>query len=596
MASVPVRRDLWIGIAVVVLVTVYAAAWDHVDRSPVHDDGLSLYGLAVSLVPLVRGDAAAYLPSAGTPYPPLVPFVAALHMVGSGDLGLEVARASFWVWYALLAGALYGAVRAEAGALAGAAAGVLGPVLWYASGLRSGFYAELALGALAVAALGALAASRELSRPGWALVAGLALGLGMLVKWSFAFFLAAPTAFVLVVGLVRAGRGPRGGLLAVVVLGAAASFGAWLLGRSTVGWAPTALSVIVAIAGVLALAGGPRWWRFPDGRTRLLGLGLLVLGTTIALPWYLAARPLLTTFLAKNLALVYDGDNVAASEAWPFYPGMALAVLGLPIAALAVVGTLRTALPGRSRLAVLTALAMVGGLVALGAAPYRAIRYAAPLWALLPPLVLVLGAGPARPLAALRVGLLFVGVVGNITWFFPMYQRELGGRDSVDGVAGNTRAGIEYARGLFTDPPVYLPVRSHLPFRDPPDVERMYAEMRKRVPTGPLDVLAATRGGELAFPLRAAELGAVGTDTGVRIRSVGPFARPEDATRALAGLGAGALPANLFVLEVEEQTPSGWASESSPAADVLEGAGLALLWEREVRMRPPRRERVWGRP
>jgi hypothetical protein len=33
--------------------------------------------------------------------------------------------------------------------------------------------------------------------------------------------------------------------------------------------------------------------------------------------------------------------------------------------------------------------------------------------------------------------------------------------------------------------------------------------------------------------LRAAEIGAVGNEVGMQVRSAGPFARPEDATRAL---------------------------------------------------------------
>lgn len=259
--------------AVAVLgVTVLCASWVHLDGSWPHDDDFALYQQAVCIaerLPSTPGLATTSC-APGTPYPPLVPLVAALFFLVAGGPSLEAALQTQSLWTALLAASVAWMLG---GGARGALAALIAPALLFLAGIRNSFYTEAAMAALGALALAGVVRSE--GRPLPAAVAGLAAGLGLLSKWSFAFFLGPPM------------------LLA---------FGAALVRRR---WA--------AAAAMLA-------------------------GAAIAAPWYATMGPKLRSFLEANLAGDYSGDRMALGETWPYYPAVLATQVGVVLLLMALPG------------------------------------------------------------------------------------------------------------------------------------------------------------------------------------------------------------------------------------------------------------------
>ena len=135
-------------------------------------------------------------------YPPLVAGVAGLGHLAFGR-GPIVAVMTNAIFVALLAVSLYAATARlfdrSAARLAAATALLLPSVLEQAS-LHM---LDLPLTAMVALAFAALLYSDDFRRPGASILCGLCLGMGMLTKWTFAFFLVAPLAWSAIRALQR---------------------------------------------------------------------------------------------------------------------------------------------------------------------------------------------------------------------------------------------------------------------------------------------------------------------------------------------------------------------------------------------------------
>ena len=261
-------------------------------------------------------------PRAGTPYPPLLPLWTAVQATLWGPR-LHLLLLGHGLWWAIALAAAWWVGRGSWGPWGGLAAVALVPLTLWQTGVSDHLFTELPMSALALASVAALSHSAGFTRRGASLALGLALSLGLLAKWSFAFFLGPPMLLAVALALVR----PVGGHRGLVLRGLA-----------------------------------------------LVVLPLLVL----ALPWYAAAWPALVAFQQRNLAHDYDGVVLPLAQAWSLYPAwLGQLFLGAPLLvllALGVVGALLARQP-RGHAPRWAALGLLSGTVLLTLAPYRSHRY-----------------------------------------------------------------------------------------------------------------------------------------------------------------------------------------------------------------------------
>ncbi len=277
--------------------------------------------------------------------------------------------------------------------------------------------------AVAVLALGALAWSDGLRRPGWSLAAGLVTGAALVTRWPVAFLLA-PAWAVAVTRAAWRGRGPAA-LRALGVVGIGALTGLLLVGP--VLWLPVGLrgaqrlgaAGVAGAAAVGLVLAAPR-----DGRgwlPRALGAGVAVVASAWpAILWapggFLSAT---TSQLAMEDAIATT--RVAAPGAWHGLPG-ALGVLSAwwtgPLLGLAVGVGLVLALRRRPAEAGLVATGAVVNLVVplelLAQPDERHLLASLPVGIAL---AASLAAGRAGPVAGPLFGI--IGLSGLLAWHGP---------------------------------------------------------------------------------------------------------------------------------------------------------------------------------
>lgn len=413
------------------LLTGLAALWgwiQWIDRfsEPMEADETNLISMSLcARGALSAGDfGALFACPPGHPYPPLVPTLAGAALLPVEGIGMREIALTTLPWCALLSVVAWAALRRSSGpwgGLVGVAAAIglcTTPSVW------GHLYTELPMSALGLGAAAIWSRSGGLSRPWTAAALGLVLGLGLLTKWTFAFFLGPPVAILVGYTLLRAPSRPVLGLLAALS-GAAAVAGyslavAGLGGPVVFAWpAPAALCAVVLLGDAVLThvwGRGPRQPRLGAA----VGVGALALCTAaVAAPWYIRRAKHVLQFLASNLeAGSYDGDLMASSETWPFYPIVVASTFGRLSLALLGIGVLR-ALWARDRLALFGLVAFLCGAGFLMAAPYRAARYLIAGIGLLIPLFGVAlrwrGAVPAP------IGLAFAAatLVGQLAWRAP---------------------------------------------------------------------------------------------------------------------------------------------------------------------------------
>ena len=413
------------------LLTLVAALWGWIawiDRfsEPMEADETNLISMSLcARDALQRADLGAlYGCPPGHPYPPLVPTLAGIALLPVESIGMREIALTTLPWCGLLSVVAWAALRRSAGpwgGLVGVAAAIglcTTPSVW------GHLYTELPMSALGLGAAAIWSRSGGLSRPWTAAALGLVLGLGLLTKWTFAFFLGPPVAILVGYTLLRAPSRPVLGLLAALS-GAAAGAGyslavAGLGGPVVFAWpAPAALCAVFLLGDAVLT----HFWGRGPRQPRLgaaVGVGALALCTAaVAAPWYIRRAQHVLEFLALNLqAGNYDGDLMAFSETWPFYPIVVASTFGRLSLALLGIGVLR-ALWARDRLALFGLVAFLFGAGFLMAAPYRAARYLIAGIGLLIPLFGVAlrwrGAVPAP------LGLAFAAatLVGQLAWRAP---------------------------------------------------------------------------------------------------------------------------------------------------------------------------------
>jgi hypothetical protein len=522
------------------------------------DDDAGLFQLAMCLQ---DDSAGAGVPCAvGAPYPPLVPWITSLFFRFAGESSLQTALFSLWPFLVVLCGSLFVGVRRAATPMAGLAAMTLGPVLVWSLHIRGKYYTEIPLAALVVAAVVALAASDMLRRRGPSVLFGVTLGLGLLTKWSFAFFLGPVAAGALTLATARSlnsrvhGFAAAAAVLAVPLLVLAGAAG-WVPYGITAGfW--LGISLAVLLVGITAKA--PQFFA-PQARTVLLNVGLVALVCVlIAGPWYWRYLPTMQEFLAANLAQKFHGDPVSGLAGWPFYPAVLFTrMMSTPMLLLALLGGVLSLRRGAHPLLRWSVIALVSGTVILGVLPYRAGRYLVPGTGLLS-IIAVLGLVRfdrlARVALPMTVGL---GLAHQLSWI-PMAA---GGSVLPHHIAlftlpepdlmGNTRGGIYTA---YQD--LLHPKWRFLPVASPPIHGRSLSEwVAERVDTDAGSVPSLTVVSDRASRLN---LNAMSTHLAAR--------RPPPTTKIVAEVG-GLNRSSLAMLRARARKPRDQpATASGPAA------------------------------
>lgn len=459
------------GLAVAVALTAVQLAWLAHDTSGMLNDDRTLFRAAACLEASWGTSASGAECLGQTPYPPLIPTWTALHFALFGP-SVQGAVASLWPAWLLLGLAAYGFVRRHAGPLAGASAAVLATLLAVHTHLRAFYFSEIPLAAAALGALACWDASDGLRRRLPSLGLGICLGLGLMCKWSFGFFLGPPMALVLVLVLLRVPRrwtttvGPA--LLALAAAVAlAAGLGGWLEAGVLLG-----LGLLLLAAAWLGWLG----WRRTDllaehGRARLLGAGLMVLVTgLVAGPWYLGHAGSMQAFLSSNLDMQYAGEPLTVAQSWVYYPIVAwfrMPTVVVPLLALALV---RSLWPGGGRHGGWTWVVLLSGMVVLAVLPYRADRYLVPGLPILAVPALLALRGWRWPLRVACVAILAWGAVFHLGWPPALHERDLRASlprvlDDVApfGFPGNEWGGIQLAMDLMADSPWTFQLIAHAP-------------------------------------------------------------------------------------------------------------------------------------
>jgi len=381
------------------------------------DDDAGLFRLAMCLQ---EGAVGSGEPCAvGAPYPPLVPWVTSLFFKGAGGADLRIALFSLWPFLLLFCGALYIGMRRAVSPMAGLAAMALGPVVIWSLHIRGKYYTEVPLAALGLAAVVALAASDNFRNRLASLTFGLFLGLGLLTKWSFAFFLGPVAAVAIAMLLGRTFQSIKWGVLSAVVsilvpLVVLAGAAGWVQYGLTIGfW--TALSLVAVLA--LLLRFRPQIFVSNSG-SRMLNAGLCVaICVLISGPWYWTYLPTMQEFLAANMAQKFHGDPVSGLVGWPFYPAVLFTrMMSTPLLVFALLGgvvSFRKDCPSVVRWSL---LGLISGTLILGVLPYRSGRYlVAGLGLLVPIIIWAMAFWPTVRRVALTSALV-LGLAHQISW------------------------------------------------------------------------------------------------------------------------------------------------------------------------------------
>jgi len=339
------------------------------------DDDAGLFRLALCLY---GEDSGGQPCSAGAPYPPLVPALTALHFGLVGETDLHAALVSLWPFLAVLCLSLFAGLRQLGGGMAGLAAIAVGPVVVWSLHIRGKYYTEVPLAALGVAAVVAYAASDGFRKRLPSLVFGAVLGLGLLTKWSFAFFLG-PVAVIAVVMTAKDAlvHPVVRWLVAAVALAIPLCVVAGAAGRISYGLTIGFWSAVVLSVALIGLSWLRSEWFAEGGSRRLTHVGLCALICIgIAGPWYWTYLPNMQEFLAANLAQKFHGDPVSGLYGWPFYPSVLVTrMMSTPLLVLFLLGaglSLERRCPSLVRWSV---LGLACGAVVLGVLPYRSGRY-----------------------------------------------------------------------------------------------------------------------------------------------------------------------------------------------------------------------------
>ncbi|MFH1467085.1 MAG: hypothetical protein ABIO70_22065 [Pseudomonadota bacterium] len=597
------RRDTALGLGLALLLGGLHVAWAAADSSlPVNDDaslfetGACLYhGLAV------QGLEALSRCSQGAPYPPGINIVALLHYLVGGGPALRLAVGSLWWAHALLAVATFAAVRHAAGRLAGVAAALLASVVVLDTGLRGGFYTEVAMAALGMAALALLSAPRGLRRPKVALALGAALGLGLLMKWSFAFFMGpfmvGVVAWSVGRSLLRPALGVAASLAAAAVPAALAAFAAgwgWGFGLAGLG-----LALVLGVALAFLAARRPGLMA-PDGRALLLGVGLCAgAAALVAAPWYLAAHGAVAAFLATNLDRGYGGDPMGLAETWPFYPAVLVSWVQTPLLVMAGLGALRLLAPGRARLALVCfGIFLVFALV-LTLLPYRTSRYLLPGLVLLAPLGVLGWVGLGRLAQGVWALLALLALVYHLGGLVPPPRWAAAwATPQIFGLGGNTRDGLFQAREFLQRPPLVLRplARQPMPFGAP--VEAMGQRITEQLGVdAPLYVVIAASSQLEPIDVHVG-LAAARETRALRVeeRRLVDLADLQAAARDGFGgcrLPAGRWPRGLVVIGARSGVLGPGPDDSPWPAALMDQAGMVPLWERPGTARQRDSYAIW---
>ena len=476
-------REHWGHCAALVLILLAVAqqgCWvEHASAVETWDDDAGLYRLATCLEDQLRGGSSACF--AGAPYPPLIPGTCALHFLAAGTRGVQLALHSLWPWTILLGLALWVGVRRAAGTWAGLAAVALGPVVVWSLHIRGKFYTEVPLAAIGLACMVAWVASERFQRRRPAVILGLLLGLGLLTKWSFAFFLGPPMAMAWAMGLAGPLQNRRARLLTgCAVLGTVALLVVGAAGRLMGGlWPGVVLGLVTGVSVLIARRRNPESFA-ADTTTRWKNLAwATAILLIVAGPWYLMHLGQLQAFLTDNMAQKFHGDPISAVAGLPFYPSVLLTrVLGTPLAVLLVLGGILALRPEHPPLARWCLLGLASGALILGVLPYRAGRYLVAGLGFVPPLVVLGLVRLPRVGKAGAVLVLVAAIAHQLSWvplrsgqlhvphhwpIFTLPEQDL---------FGNSRQGIQQATLDLSQPRWrFLPVAS-------PPVERVPAARR----------------------------------------------------------------------------------------------------------------------
>ena len=196
-------REAILAAAVFTTLVAVAAVWLALDRRPPEWDHANHLERAVTCAgDLARGDLRAVLARSSF-YPPLVPCAAGLaYRLAPSDVA--AAQTVILAFLALGMGAVYVLARDVAGAPAGVVSALVfgtAPFVVF-SALR--FQLDLPLASMVALTLLVLTRVVAFEHRGWSVVAGLALGLGMLTKPPFAAYVLAP--LVLTAARIRSRR------------------------------------------------------------------------------------------------------------------------------------------------------------------------------------------------------------------------------------------------------------------------------------------------------------------------------------------------------------------------------------------------------
>jgi hypothetical protein len=210
-------------------------------------------------------------------YPPFVPFLGALLTLGRSPS----ASVSTWVvnqfFLALLILATFRLGRRVAGMPGGLAAAVAVVTIPGILAFSHGFWLDLPLAALTALAIDVLLASEDFSRTGASAWLGLVCGVGMLTKWTFLFFLAAPLAVAASRALRAADRARRFRNAAIGLAIAAAVSLPWYLAHAP--------NLAQDVAGFGGFTRG-HWRRFPPvWSAASLTYNPRALGRLLLAPW-----------------------------------------------------------------------------------------------------------------------------------------------------------------------------------------------------------------------------------------------------------------------------------------------------------------------
>ena len=330
-----------------------AAVWLSLDRHPPEWDHANHLEQALRCAQGIRaGDWDAILGHSPF-YPPLVSCAAGLAYVAAPT---DVAAAGAVMIAALALGMLatYLLARPTVGEVGAAMAALMYGTAPYVVFSVLRFQLDLPLAAVAALALVVMREADGLHHLGWALLAGVVLGLGLLTKPPFGVYVAPALLW-----LLRGMRDRRGALHGVIMLGVGAAlaapwYGPRLLGLpSQFAWRAVSADETIHLAPetVAALLRYPAWFPVQFGLAAtvlsLVGLGVAV----VQRRWWLLSSLLLplillTTLRNKNLRYTLPLLPLAAALAavgWRALPGAARGAAAVGLAAVAVVQVSSTA-------------------------------------------------------------------------------------------------------------------------------------------------------------------------------------------------------------------------------------------------------------